>query len=96
MFLELNPSKFYLLYFSKFSRLIESLPSINISSNLLLAPSSTIHSLGVTFDSPLSPIPQMKSVAKSSFSALPYQATETFPRQSNPPTTSCFAYFFPF
>ena len=67
MFLKLNPSKFDLIYFSKSSRLIETLPSINISSNLSLAPSSTIHSLGVTFDSSLSLITQIKSVAKSSF-----------------------------
>ena len=32
MFLELNPSKLDLIYFSKSSRLIESLPSVNISS----------------------------------------------------------------
>ena len=37
MFLELNPSKLDLIYFSKSSRLIESLPSVNISSNLSLA-----------------------------------------------------------
>ena len=67
MFLKLNPSKFDLIYFSKSSRLIKSLPSINISSNLSLAPSSTTHSLGFTFDSSLSLIPQIKSVAKSSF-----------------------------
>ena len=67
MFLTLNPSKFDPIYFNKFSRLIESLLSINISSNLSLAPSSTIHSLGFTFDFLLFIIPQIKSVAKSSF-----------------------------
>ena len=67
MFLKLNPSKFDLIYFSKFSRLIESLPSIDISSYLSLTPSSTIHSLGFTFDSSLSFIPQIKSLAESIF-----------------------------
>ena len=96
MFLKLNPSKFDLIYFSKSSRLIESLPSIDISSNLSLAPSFTIHSLGFTFDSSLSLLSQIKFVAKSSFFlSSPYQATETFPRQSNPQTTSFFAYFVP-
>ena len=70
MFLKLNPSKFDLIYFSKSFRLIESLPSIDILSNLSLAPSSTIHSLGFTFDSSLSLIPHIKSVAKSSFSHI--------------------------
>ena len=53
------------------------------------------HSLGFFFDSSLSFIPQMKPRAKSSFPSSPYQATETFPRQSNPQTTSFFAYFVP-
>ena len=96
MFFKLNTSKFNLIYFSKFFRLIESLPSINISSYLSLAPSSTIHSLGFIFEFSISLIPGKKSVAKSSFcSSSPYQATETFPRQSNPQTTSSFAYFVP-
>ena len=67
MFLKLNPSKFDLIYFSKSFRLIESLPSIDISSNRSLTPFSTIHSLGFTFDSSLSLIPQIKSVAKPFF-----------------------------
>ena len=67
MFLQLNPSKFDLVYFSNFFLLIESLASINVSSNLSLTPSSTIHSLSFTMDSSLSLIPQIKSVAKSSF-----------------------------
>ena len=67
MFLRVYPSKFDLSFFSKASQLIKFLLSFNISSNLSLAPSSTIHCLGFTFDSSLSLIPQMKSVAKSSF-----------------------------
>ena len=67
LFFKLNSSKFDLIYFSKSSRLIESFPTIIISSSLSLAPSSTIHSLGFTFDSSLSLIQQIKSVAKSSF-----------------------------
>ena len=67
MFFKLNPSKFDLIYLRKSSRLIESLPSINILSNLSLAPSFTIHSLSLTFDSSLSLIPQIIFVAKSSF-----------------------------
>ena len=67
VFLKLNLSKSDLTYFSKLFRLIESLSSINISSNLSLAPSFTIHSLSFTFDSSVSLIPQIKSVAKSSF-----------------------------
>ena len=63
MFLTLNPSKFDHIYFSKYSRLIESIPSINISSNL----SSTIHSSGFPFDSSFFFIPQIKFLAKSSF-----------------------------
>ena len=46
---------------------IESLPSVIISSNLSLAPPCITHSSDFTFDSPLSLIPQIKSVAKSSF-----------------------------
>ena len=65
MLLKLNPSKFDLIYFRKSFRLIESLPSINISVNLSLAPSSTLHRLGFTFDSSLSLTPQIKSLAKS-------------------------------
>ena len=67
MFLKLNPSQFGLIYFSKSSRLIESLPSINITSNLSLASFSPIHSLGFIFGSSLSLIPQIKAVAKPSF-----------------------------
>ena len=67
MFLKLNPSKFDLIYFTMHSHLIESLLSINISSNLSLASSPTIHSSGFTFDSSLSLIPKIKSVAKSSY-----------------------------
>ena len=37
MFLKLDPSKLVLIYFSESFQLIESLPSINISSNLSLA-----------------------------------------------------------
>ena len=69
-FLKLNPSKFDLVYFSKFFQLIEYLPFITVSSNLSLAPSSPIHSLGFSFDFSLSLIPQMESVAKSSFFPL--------------------------
>ena len=64
MFFKPYSSKFDLIYFSKS---IESFLSINISSNLSLAPSSTIHSLGFIFDSSLFLIPQTKSVAKSYF-----------------------------
>ena len=67
MFFKCNPSKFDLIYLDKSSQLIESLPSINISSNLSLTPSSTIHSLGFTFDFSLSLIPQIKSVANHLF-----------------------------
>ena len=67
LFFKFNPSKFDPIYFSKSSRLIEFLPSIDNESNLSLAPSSTIHSLGFTFESSLSLIPQIKSVPKSSF-----------------------------
>ena len=67
IFLKLNTSKFHFIYISESSRFIEFLPSVNISSNLSLAHSSTIHSLGFTYDSSLSLIPQIKSVAKSSF-----------------------------
>ena len=67
MFSKLNLSKFYLIYFIKFSLLIESLSSNDISSKLPLSPSSTIHSLGFTFASLLYLIPQIKSVSKSSF-----------------------------
>ena len=66
-FLKLNLSKSDLIYFSKFFRLIESLPLINISSNLSLTLSSTIHRSGSTFDSPLSLMRKIKFVAKSSF-----------------------------
>ena len=80
MFLKLNPSTFDLIYFNKSFRLIES-SSINISSNLSIATSSTIHSLGFTFDFSLSLIPQIKFVAGSSFfQSSPYRATETFSR----------------
>ena len=67
MFLKVNFSKFDLIYFREPSRLIESCSSTDISINLSLAPSSPIHSLALTFDSFLSLIPQIKSVAKSSF-----------------------------
>ena len=67
MFLKLNPSKFDLIYVSKSSRLIEHLPLIDISSNLSLTPSSTIHNFGFIFDSSLSLILQVKSVAESCF-----------------------------
>ena len=70
MFLKLNPSKLDLRYFSKSSRLIKPLPPVTILSNLSLAPSSITHSLGSTFDSSLSLIPQIKSAAKSSFCHL--------------------------
>ena len=66
MFFKLSPLKLDLIYFSKSSGLIESLLSIDISSNLSLAP-STIHTLSFIFGSSLSLIPQIKSVAKSSF-----------------------------
>ena len=66
MFLKLNGSKLDLLCFSKSSRLIESLFSINISSNLSLVPSSTMHNFGFFYSS-ISLIPQLKFVAKSSF-----------------------------
>ena len=58
MFLKLNLSKFDLIYFSKSSRFIEFLSLVNISSNLSLVLSSTIHSLGFIFDFSLSLIPQ--------------------------------------
>ena len=67
MFLKLSPSKFHFIHFSRSSRLILSLPSINISFYLSLVPYSTIHSLGFTFDFSLSLIPQKKFVVKSSF-----------------------------
>ena len=67
MFFKLNPSQFGLIYFSKSSRLIESLPSINITSNLSLASFSPIYSVGFIFGSSLSLIPQIKAVAKQSF-----------------------------
>ena len=67
MFLKLSPSKIELIYFSKSFRLIKFFSSINILFNFSLPPSSTIHSLGFSFDSPLSFIPHIKSVAKSSF-----------------------------
>ena len=67
MFLKFNLSKFDLIYLDKSSPFIESLPSINISSNPPLTPSSTIHSLGFIFDFSLPLIPQIKSVAKSYF-----------------------------
>ena len=66
MFLKLNPSKLDLIYFGKSFRLIEYLLSINISSNLSLASSPTVHSLGFTFDFSPFLIPQIKSLAKSS------------------------------
>ena len=64
---KLNPSNYDLIYFRKSFCLIESLLSNNILFNLSLALSPTIHSLGFTFDSSLSIISQIKSVAKSSF-----------------------------
>ena len=70
MFLKLNVSKFDFIYLRKSSRLIDSLASINIQSNLSLTLSSTTHSLGFTFDSSLSFMLKIKIVAKSSFFAL--------------------------
>ena len=67
LFLKLNSSKFDLTILSKSFRPIGSLLSIDISSNLSLVLSSTIHSLGFTFDSSFFLIPQIKSVAESSF-----------------------------
>ena len=64
------PQNLIFINFSKSSRLIESLPSDTISSNPSLAPSSIIHSLGFTFDSSLSLIPQIKSAARLSFFQL--------------------------
>ena len=67
IFLKLYPSEFDHIYLGKSSRLIKSLPSINISSNLSLFSSSTIHSLGFIFDSSFSLIPRKEFVAKSVF-----------------------------
>ena len=67
MFLRLNPSKVDLTYFSKHLRLIQFLPAVDISSNLSITSSSTIHSLVFPFDSSLSLVPKIKYVAKSSF-----------------------------
>ena len=95
MFLKLNLSKFYLIYFSKAFRLIESLHSIEIPSNLSLTPSSTIHSLGFIFDFSLSLIPQIKSVTKSSFSIFAVSSNRNISQTIQPQTTSFFAYFVP-
>ena len=67
MFFKLNLSKFYPIYFSRFSRLFESLPLINMSCNFSLYPSSTFHSLAFTFDFSLFLIPQIEFVAKLAF-----------------------------
>ena len=67
MFFKLNPSKFDLIYFSEFFRLIESLLSIDLSSDLSLASIFTIHNLSLISDSSHFLIPKIKSVAKSSF-----------------------------
>ena len=65
MFFKFNFLKFDSIYFSNPFRLLDSLPSIGISTNLSLASPSTIHSLDFTFDSSLSLIPQIIYVAKS-------------------------------
>jgi len=65
MRLELNPSKFELVYFDKSS----SFPNLVLPppAPLSLFPSSSIRSLGFIFDSNLSLIPQILSVTKSCF-----------------------------
>ena len=67
MSLKLNPSKFELIFLNKSVKNSIPLRSINISSNFKLESSPSIRSLGFIFDSSLSLVPQINSVAKSCY-----------------------------